>query len=492
MATRSRFGCVTCRQRKKKCDQRRPQCGQCLNRDVECGGYGRRLKWTNVVAVQGPSASEVAMLQSSPSANTNPRDHSPQSAAHASATPETEWIDGTDQPHGAHEEVSMCCDSRNSSAAMPLSDTPTTVSSVGYVVSASHVSNSASPSVDDPESQALLENSRSVNRPFLADLRDLVLKSRVLKLVCIVLQRCISEGPSISVLEHTGWVLAMFRDLISSSRHVAREELFTTGFMICILHILDVSCYGNELTQIRPNPFYHLSMRYQLETICLLDISAIVLGREYPSRGLWAKFRELQATWDNRFDGQTGACTGLPRTLLDILAKLADHQDGDILGRELESWVGPTSDDLCEHQLWESYRYAAMLEVRHRQYRRSASYRLRATDNASTEQTLFRLLSCLGAVLNDKNWEGTQKLQVQHVALYPLVYASMQVSVLKVRPAWHQHLQNMRIKVRQMANGPSRDIKMLFAILDEAWEKGVDGFDLDEAARRRGAEISII
>ncbi|KAH6644725.1 hypothetical protein C7974DRAFT_26845 [Boeremia exigua] len=32
-------GCVTCRQRKKGCDLKRPSCSQCLERNIRCGGY---------------------------------------------------------------------------------------------------------------------------------------------------------------------------------------------------------------------------------------------------------------------------------------------------------------------------------------------------------------------------------------------------------------------------------------------------------------------
>lgn len=53
MATRSRHGCATCRRRKKKCDERRPECGQCTSRGTRCGGYDMKLTWTNAVASRG-------------------------------------------------------------------------------------------------------------------------------------------------------------------------------------------------------------------------------------------------------------------------------------------------------------------------------------------------------------------------------------------------------------------------------------------------------
>ncbi|KAH9828077.1 Component of the argr regulatory complex [Teratosphaeria destructans] len=38
-------GCWTCRRRKKKCDERRPDCLRCEQRGQECEGYGARLQW---------------------------------------------------------------------------------------------------------------------------------------------------------------------------------------------------------------------------------------------------------------------------------------------------------------------------------------------------------------------------------------------------------------------------------------------------------------
>lgn len=38
-------GCHACRKRKKRCDERRPSCGQCLSRNASCPGYVREAKF---------------------------------------------------------------------------------------------------------------------------------------------------------------------------------------------------------------------------------------------------------------------------------------------------------------------------------------------------------------------------------------------------------------------------------------------------------------
>lgn len=42
---RNRAGCWTCRARRKKCDETRPQCTTCCKLGLDCEGYGLRLKW---------------------------------------------------------------------------------------------------------------------------------------------------------------------------------------------------------------------------------------------------------------------------------------------------------------------------------------------------------------------------------------------------------------------------------------------------------------
>lgn len=51
--TRSRTGCWTCRERRKKCDEKRPSCTPCIRKSLKCSGYGPRLKWGNGVASRG-------------------------------------------------------------------------------------------------------------------------------------------------------------------------------------------------------------------------------------------------------------------------------------------------------------------------------------------------------------------------------------------------------------------------------------------------------
>lgn len=244
-----------------------------------------------------------------------------------------------------------------------------------------------------------------------------------------------------------------------------------------------------------------------METISVLDFSNFVLGRMSPSRGLWVRFRQLQSTWGDRHDGGVEPVTGLPRTLLDLLVLDSPGDNADSRYREesLWSWFGQIGDALWEGQLWDCYRYAGILAIRHQRAlivqkhgidQAAPSIRL-LTDTEKvppTDIVLFRLLSSLNAMLNERFHLGRHSLlQLQHLALYPLFYASLQVSALKATGrAWRDDLMRMREQVLDLNPGATKHTLILFQILDEAWQSGRDGFDADDAARRRGVEITII
>lgn len=62
---RSKTGCLTCRKRKKKCDERKPKCKNCAQNSVTCEGYPRLAVWKNgkeKAAAQSESSIEISSL----------------------------------------------------------------------------------------------------------------------------------------------------------------------------------------------------------------------------------------------------------------------------------------------------------------------------------------------------------------------------------------------------------------------------------------------
>ncbi|KAL2211276.1 hypothetical protein CC79DRAFT_194310 [Sarocladium strictum] len=60
---RSRSGCNTCKAARIKCDEHRPSCQTCSDRNVACQGYAKTLKW---VTVPGPASQRAQDVQFNP------------------------------------------------------------------------------------------------------------------------------------------------------------------------------------------------------------------------------------------------------------------------------------------------------------------------------------------------------------------------------------------------------------------------------------------
>ncbi|TDZ28850.1 putative transcriptional regulatory protein [Colletotrichum spinosum] len=66
--TRSRTGCLTCRDDGYKCDEAKPECGRCTRLGKTCKGYGLRVRWKTMDSSTPPS--KVAKKRSSRSSKT--------------------------------------------------------------------------------------------------------------------------------------------------------------------------------------------------------------------------------------------------------------------------------------------------------------------------------------------------------------------------------------------------------------------------------------
>lgn len=75
--TKSRNGCITCKQKRLKCDELKPSCMNCLKRNIECGGYSTRFKWIEPSSVRKPSTSAASILRKSSDVNQVPESKKP-------------------------------------------------------------------------------------------------------------------------------------------------------------------------------------------------------------------------------------------------------------------------------------------------------------------------------------------------------------------------------------------------------------------------------
>ncbi|KIW65509.1 hypothetical protein PV04_07764 [Phialophora macrospora] len=59
-------GCWTCRVRRMKCDETKPECGQCLAKGVVCEGYFTKLQWLPPIYNHEPTTFEVPRVRGAP------------------------------------------------------------------------------------------------------------------------------------------------------------------------------------------------------------------------------------------------------------------------------------------------------------------------------------------------------------------------------------------------------------------------------------------
>ncbi|ESZ91415.1 hypothetical protein SBOR_8201 [Sclerotinia borealis F-4128] len=71
-SNRTKTGCMTCRRRKKKCDETRPECNNCLRGGFVCSGYQQRGPWPKSETKQTPVPLQSKTEYDSPSSYTQP------------------------------------------------------------------------------------------------------------------------------------------------------------------------------------------------------------------------------------------------------------------------------------------------------------------------------------------------------------------------------------------------------------------------------------
>lgn len=104
-------GCQLCRQRRVKCDEARPECGNCRKYGVRCPGYERAIKFVSgkhAVRSKGSRASRTGR----------------QGSASRGTASETLWSAGTASPDGDSSSSSKEIASRTAAVVMPLVASP--------------------------------------------------------------------------------------------------------------------------------------------------------------------------------------------------------------------------------------------------------------------------------------------------------------------------------------------------------------------------------
>lgn len=238
-----------------------------------------------------------------------------------------------------------------------------------------------------------------------------------------------------------------------------------------------------------PDPF----LIQAIEVMGVFDLRAMVVGRQTPSLNVWRRYRRGQLTRITQEPDAVEIVTGLPRSMIDMLA----YEEGELTEEELWLWPGCVGT-LLQCQLWEAYKFALMLHVR--RFRRHGGS---AVTQYSPEQfprvtlpsdeiLLLKALSAVDAVYNGARQPAAVDSLVLNAILFPLFHVALEVFTSSdkerqdIVEAWFKY---------STQDDPFANAKQSWEVLQVIHAKyKEDGTILtpDEVARFKGIEVALL
>ncbi|KAM0341698.1 hypothetical protein ACHAPU_009946 [Fusarium lateritium] len=299
------------------------------------------------------------------------------------------------------------------------------------------------------------------------------------------------RGMSVKSMEYVDLALRTFRQELSERYEKIHASTICAGLLVCTLCLLQsqpwtmyidlmVKIYDlkNKLNTPGQIPINDLHTQHVLEVLGVMDLPSMAVGRINPSIGIWKSLRRLQDDLpDGRADG-IEVVSGMPRFLLDIFAGMVDN-DPEYTEERFWSWAGQIG----------------ILQVRRRQRMDKKARGIQGRDdNAAkitpdTEVVLCRLISSIDALEKAYEEPRNKHLLVHNGLPFPVLNAGLEVPLLKMHPTWKRTLDE--VKSSFLTKDPFALTRVMFELLDEAWEDGTSTFDIEAAARSRNVELAI-
>ncbi|KZL64557.1 C6 finger domain-containing protein [Colletotrichum tofieldiae] len=500
---RSRGGCSNCKRRKRKCDETRPDCRACQRRGIQCEGYNTMLKWTNGIASRGRFAGAAIPDLAACGSGSNPATFSaylpttadPQSRARSPSA-----------PLGVESLVQLGFD--------PHSDTP------GSQPSISSLTSSPASGISDPKQQLFQRFIHAgMNRLYTTESHSwlkahfviMAEKSQAFFTVCGAIQAYLEDGLSVSSMERVDHALQTFRSELESRHASFDASTVSAGLLLCSLCLLqarpwtmylqlmaDLYRLETSMGRLLPAADHDFTIRHSIEVLSIMDMGPMVIGRMTPSMGIWCHLRKVQDSWKGGRIGGIEIVSGMPRTLIDVLADIGNCNAQEV---EARLWAWPGEIGLyAQCILWDCWRYTAVLDVRRierkKKNTKSSAEAIQPEDETekttsypSREVVMCRLAASVYALYRAVELPANQHLLVHNGLMYPLVIGSLEVPLLAAHPEWKRVFDDVRTLF--LKKDSFSLIKLVDEVLNEAWKEGTDTFDIEEAARARGIEIAI-
>ncbi|KAF4218999.1 hypothetical protein CNMCM5878_004212 [Aspergillus fumigatiaffinis] len=436
-ARRSHGGCWTCKAKRRKCDRARPTCQVCTEQGIPCDGYEVRLRWGSGIASRGHYTGAEAPVDTSipPRVPGRRRDRNRARRREQEGKVQTQVTEDSSSQDFAQEDVR-------------LSPAPFYLSSPGH-------------SKDD--AQLFQESARS--------------------------------------LEYLDLGLNKFRAELSKSEDDLEDGTLTAGLLLCTIGVMHGIPWTMHLrgmySILRMHDVEHqergVFRAHLFEVMGIMDLPTFSIGRRHSHLGFW---RQYCCKGNSPAETETGVevVTGLPRSLVTIFAFIGEGTT------ETHFWDWPgAKGTFIQCQLWEAYRLAGVLVVRHggpgfpRPSDTEATIdpaMQRGVILTSTTVIVSRLLSSVDAVcrasLDPERWDTL----IINAISYPVCVAGLQSDILQRDPTVKEFI---RKALRLTGEGPfwNRQYRLLLDLLEEYWTYPVGAVDIDQLARARGVELGL-
>lgn len=225
-----------------------------------------------------------------------------------------------------------------------------------------------------------------------------------------------------------------------------------------------------------------------IEAMGILDMPCWVLGRQSPPTHVWFRYCRSSSSGDAKRD-VIEPISGIPRSLLDIFS-------GIYFGAtEKEFWDWPGELGNFDHiQLWEAYRCAGILSIRHRDRKTPGNKPEPPTNTGPRSDVLVnRLLSCIDAIFRRKPDMSEDEAFIFTAFLYPLFIAGSELESMHENPGWKAFIEHVFVD-ELITNAYQYQSLKVWDLLREMW-KGVpagSAIDANELALEQGLELGLL
>lgn len=345
-------------------------------------------------------------------------------------------------------------------------------------------------------------------------------QSQALYQICIALQASLDQEPTARFLEYLDIGLNKFRTELSNSAHYLGDGTLTAGLLLCTIGVrvpyFSATSLLTEPFQVMHGIPWTMHLRgmhsilrmhdvegaqqerrafraHLFEVMGVMDLPTFSIGRQHSHLGFW---RQYCCKGGSPGEVETGVevVTGLPRSLVTIFAFIGEGT------AEASFWDWPGAEgSFIQCQLWEAYRLAGVLVVRHGGPGFPRCSDTGAVPNPGiqrgaslTSSTIIvsRLMSSVDAVcrasLDPERW-GTL---IINAISYPVTIAGLQSDVVQKDPSLKEFIRKALLFT---TDGPfcNRQYRLLLDLLEEYWTHRAGEVDIDQLARARGVELGL-